>query len=928
MAKQTVPFYHCNGGEVSHLALMRVDIDKMRLAADTMVNWMPLTQGPMTLRPGSQYLGTTKDNQPCRLLEFVYASDDAALVEVTDGYIRIWQNDALVTRESVTSTIQSYASWTKTASTGSTITVDGSGNLVFNAVTEGNRSYAYGTIDCTSNLNKKHGLKFQVLQGGDLLFKMGTSLGDDDIIATTTLGTGYHSIGFVPTINTLYIQLESQDEQSYTVGAMSFETAGPLAIVAPWATADLPNIRYDQSADVIFVACEGKQQRMIERRSGNSWSVVLYETKDGPFPAKAGDTTYKFTTSDTRGDVTITCNKAFFRSTYEGALIRLFHEGQNFTQRLNVQGVATDSIRVSGVANYVTTILNSTATTPPVYWYVNPVTGAILDASLFPPPPGYNLSHDREFTITITGLTGTGSTIELQRTYDPDGLSDWTTVESYTSNVSKTYTGDTADNVIVYYRLFCRTYSTGTASCTLAYTGSGGYGVARIKTVSSTTSASCQVIHPFVNTVQTSNWRLSQWNGEDGYPSSVTIHEGRMWWSGGSRIWGSVSDDYTSFDFEATGDAAPISRSIGKGPIQNTRFMMSLGRLVVGTDSGIVTARSSSFDEPLTPKNFILKYTNTQGVSALRGVQLDTKGIFVQRSDRRVYMIDFTAQKFDYQTLDLTRLNTDIGFPGFADMAIQRQFDTRLWFVRDDGMMAVLVYDEQDEVVAWYRLEAADEGAYENVAVLPGTLEDAVYTVVNRDNVRLIEKFARLDQATDGPDNRLSDSFVYAGTTDTVTGLAHLEGRTVCVWGSSLDLGTFTVSSGQISLGTIYTDVVVGLPYKARYVSAKLAYAAQGGTAVNQAKRAAQVGFVLSKTHYQGVKYGQYNTETNQYTADNLPLVEEGKTTASSKIWTHYDQQDFDMNGLWTADSRIYIEANSPRPATVLGFTIDMATSG
>jgi hypothetical protein len=46
-------------------------------------------------------------------------------------------------------------------------------------------------------------------------------------------------------------------------------------------------VRFDQSADVLFVACEGHQQRRIERRgtspNARSWSVVLYQPEDGPF---------------------------------------------------------------------------------------------------------------------------------------------------------------------------------------------------------------------------------------------------------------------------------------------------------------------------------------------------------------------------------------------------------------------------------------------------------------------------------------------------------------------------------------------------------------------------------------------------------------------------------------------------------------------
>lgn len=429
------------------------------------------------------------------------------------------------------------------------------------------------------------------------------------------------------------------------------------------------------------------------------------------------------------------------------------------------------------------------------------------------------------------------------------------------------------------------------------------------------------------------SWRLQEWNADTGYPSSCTLHEGRMWWSGGTRVWGSVSDDYTSFDFEKTGDAAPISRSIGKGPIQTTNFMLSLNRLVIGTDSGVVTCRSSSFDEPLTPTQFSIKYSNTQGTYPMRGVALDGNGVYIQRSNRKVYLITFSSQKFDYQTIDLTRLNIDIGLPGFVDLAIQRQPDTRLLFVRQDGQIACLLYDEADEVMAWHRYKTGGDGAYENVAAIPGCLEDATYVVVKRNingiTKRYLEKFARIDQIQCG-DMRLSDSYLrYTNLNSaTLTNLSHLEGQYVCVWGDGKDLGTYLVKDGQITASQSVTTAIVGLPYKARYISAKLAYAAQLGTAVNRAKRVNQIGLVLDNTHYQGVRYGQYDMRSGTYTYDELPLIEEGRATQADTIWSYYDQQSFDMNGAWSADSRLYLEANSPKPATVLGFTVEMATSG
>jgi hypothetical protein len=43
-----------NRGEVAKLALARVDLERMRLSAETQVNWMPTVLGPMMLRPGTQ----------------------------------------------------------------------------------------------------------------------------------------------------------------------------------------------------------------------------------------------------------------------------------------------------------------------------------------------------------------------------------------------------------------------------------------------------------------------------------------------------------------------------------------------------------------------------------------------------------------------------------------------------------------------------------------------------------------------------------------------------------------------------------------------------------------------------------------------------------------------------------------------------------
>lgn len=927
MPKANIPFYHMNGGEVSRLALARVDMEKMRFAADTMVNWMPLTMGPMAFRPGTTFVGGTAYNKKTKLLEFVYSTTDASLIELNDIRARFWKDDELVSRvKDLSSDIQSFVDWRLTPSPGGNIVLVGapgerSTYLRFSPVLTGTTSKAQGYIYCTGNHGKKHSLIFSTVQGEKINIRIGSTPGNDDVFATTALPPGQHHLCFIPQSDLLYIEFENNLPTSY-ICYQPYIGRGEEAVVTlitPYEEADLDYVKYDQSGDYVFIACKNKPPYYLMRGQNDSWSLCPYLPANGPFPAKPGNDTFKFTSDVVSGNGVLTCNKPFFRESHNSSLLRLFHEGQLRQSNLAVQSSYVKPIRVSGVTNRV------------------PITYIVINN--FPVATGGQArDFDRLFYIAITGLTGTGAEVELQRTTDPDGKGDWKSIKTYTANVDETYQDDD-DNVITYYRLYMKKAGTGNPPfAALWYPGGGDYGICRINFRYSDTQANVQILREFSNITPSMSWRLQEWNGfDDNYPTSVTFHEGRLWWSGGDRIWGSESDNFDSFDFEKIGDAAPISRSIGKGPIQTTNFMLSLNRLVIGTDAGITSVRSSSFDEPLTPTQFSIKFSNTQGTHLLRGLALDNSGVYIQRSNRRVYLITFNSQKFDYQTIDLTRLNIDIGMGGFKDLAIQRQIDTRMLFVRNDGQIACLLFDEADEVMAWYRLQTREGDEFESIATLPGPIEDRVYVVVKRiingEERRYIEKFARLDQTQDECCAGLiltDSSFIFHDVnTATLTGdLKYLEGATVAVWADGVDKGSYKVSGGSITLPAAVKNAVVGLPYTARYISPKLAFAAASGTAVNRAKRISQIGFVLDRTHYQGVRYGQYDPRTGEYTYDNLPLVEDGQESPANKIWPFYDQQTFDFNGSWSSDSRLYLEAASPRPATVLGVTLEMGTSG
>ncbi len=90
-----------NGGEVSARMEARQDQNKYLASLATCRNWLPLTLGGITRRPGFYFAHKTKNSGDAakpevRVLPFVFSGTQAYVEEVGDTYIRIYKNGALV----------------------------------------------------------------------------------------------------------------------------------------------------------------------------------------------------------------------------------------------------------------------------------------------------------------------------------------------------------------------------------------------------------------------------------------------------------------------------------------------------------------------------------------------------------------------------------------------------------------------------------------------------------------------------------------------------------------------------------------------------------------------------------------------------------------------------------------------------------------
>jgi hypothetical protein len=192
-------------------------------------------------------------------------------------------------------------------------------------------------------------------------------------------------------------------------------------------------------------------------------------------------------------------------------------------------------------------------------------------------------------------------------------------------------------------------------------------------------------------------------------------------------------------------------------------------------------------------------------------------------------------------------------------------------------------------------------------------------------SARYLERLVSDEECIGETITRLSDSHVEFSSniaTTNITGLSHLNGHHVVVWGNRKYLGYYQVSSGSITINESTRYAIVGIPYAAFYKSAKLAYAAGLGTGLGQKKKVGGVSFILKNTHARGLKYGDAANNLQ-----SMPFVEDGVIVDSNKIWQSYDKERIPMPSNFNTDSRLCLAAYAPRPCTVLGAIITVETN-
>ena len=227
------------------------------------------------------------------------------------------------------------------------------------------------------------------------------------------------------------------------------------------------------------------------------------------------------------------------------------------------------------------------------------------------------------------------------------------------------------------------------------------------------------------------------------------------------------------------------------------------------------------------------------------------------------------------------------------------------------------------------RLAKTDEGkaVCESVAVIP--TDDSEYQTwvivkrtINGFTRRFVEyinnfNFTTTDNTTF---NFLDSALAYSGAAaTTMSGLDHLEGQTVSILADGATHPDKTVSSGSVTLDRSATNVKIGLAYKSILQTMRLDAGSQNGTSQAKTKRIYEITIRLYESV--GVEVGESldNMERIPFRTSSDPMDEGIPVFTGDKT--------VEFRGNYDTDGFIFVRQTQPLPLTILSLYPDLQTN-
>lgn len=288
MPRQTVAYTNFTAGQLSPRLDGRTDLTKYYNGAKTISNFTIQPHGGASRRPGTAFVHEVKDSSSAvRLIPFEFSTVQTYVLEFGDQYIRFFKDKGIITETAKTITNISQAN-----------------PAVVTSTAHGYTNGDHVIISSVTGMVEVNGKTFKVANATANTFEL------QDVDGNNIDSSGY---------------------TAYASGGSAFRI---YEIASPYAAADVAQIKFAQSADIMYLCHRDYAVRKLSRTGHTSWTLEEVEFNIPPFQLHndtsttltashtAVGSTAVFTASSTTG---INGNDGF-KSTDVGRAIH-FHDG-------------------------------------------------------------------------------------------------------------------------------------------------------------------------------------------------------------------------------------------------------------------------------------------------------------------------------------------------------------------------------------------------------------------------------------------------------------------------------------------------------------------------------------------------------------------------------------------------------------------------
>ena len=369
-------------------------------------------------------------------------------------------------------------------------------------------------------------------------------------------------------------------------------------------------------------------------------------------------------------------------------------------------------------------------------------------------------------------------------------------------------------------------FTVGSASELLVYVGGDKQSLTTDYTVNTGASEVTFVVPPPDGYAVQIRTARSDYNPAHGYPRCVVWFQERLVFAATVKLpqtmWMSRSADFYDFYVPDTGKGqtltpdAALEYTMASYTHESIEWLSSERVLVIGT---------ASTEHRLAPDTYLAsdrlpqvsKMTNYGGAHQMP-MYMGNMTCFIQQSGHqlRSFQQRTDAVVEDYESIDLSWMNSHMVETYWIKEPYYSLIPNNVAvMVREDGQMLAAMYDPSNgtmkaQDMGWSRL--ITDGKIVSCCVIPTDFANEIWVAVEREiqgQTRLFIEYFRNDHWLD------SALFTAPGSppTDTITGLDHLEGKTVYILVDGAVHPEQVVVNGSVSLEWEGVDIVIGLKY-------------------------------------------------------------------------------------------------------------------